>query len=197
MQEDNFSGEDSLKLINEMIGKAKKSYVTKGIASIVWGSLIVICSLISWAELRFRFDPGFDVWILLLVALIPQIYFSIKESRSRNFRSHDESTIFYIWITFTVCIFLLSFYNSRFSSGTSATLVIMLYGVPTFLTGGLTGFKPMIAGGIICWVLSFISIYTSEEIDMLLMAASGLFAWLIPGIILFSRYQMQRRRQNV
>ena len=193
MQEENFSQQDSLRLINEMIGKAKKSYVTKGTASIVWGSLIVLCSMITWAEIKFKLHMPFDIWLLLLLALIPQIYFSVKERRSKSFKSHDESTIYFIWITFAVCIFILSFYNSKFGSSNSTTLVMMLYGIPTFLTGGVCRFRPMILGGLCCWALSIASIYTAPENDMLLMAASGLAAWLIPGVILFNRYQKQRR----
>lgn len=196
MQEENFSQQDSLRLITEMIGKAKKSYVTKGTASIVWGSLIVLCSMVTWARIKFGFDIGFDVWLLLLFALIPQIFFSIKERKSKSFTSHDEGTVFFVWITFAVCIFILSFYNSKFGNANSSTLVIMLYGIPTFITGGIFKFRPMIIGGLICWALSIASIYTTVDNDMLLMAASGLFAWLIPGIILLNKYQKQRR-ENV
>ncbi len=193
MQEENFSQQDSLKLINEMIGKAKRSYVTKGTASIVWGSLIVFCSMITWARIKYGFNIGFDVWLLLLLALIPQIFFSVKEKRSKNYTSHDEGSVYFVWITFAICIFILSFYNSKFGNEHSTTLVMMLYGIPTFITGGIFKFKPMIFGGLCCWALSVISIYTSLENDMLLMAASGLVAWLIPGLILFNRYQKQRR----
>ena len=77
-KENQLSGEESLKLINEMIGKAKQSYVSKGIASIVWGVLIVVCSMLTWAQVQFKFDIGFDVWLLVFIAVIPQIFFSIK-----------------------------------------------------------------------------------------------------------------------
>ena len=193
MQEENFSQQDSLKLINEMIGKAKRSYVTKGTASIVWGSLIVFCSMLTWAKIKYGFNIGFNVWLLLLLALIPQIFFTVKEKRSKKYTSHDEGAVYFVWITFAICIFILSFYNSKFGDEHSTTLVIMLYGIPTFITGGIFKFKPMIFGGLCCWALSIISVYTSEENDMLLMAASGLVAWFIPGLILFNRYQKQRR----
>jgi uncharacterized protein with PQ loop repeat len=193
MQEENFSQQDSLKLINEMIGKAKRSYVTKGTASIVWGSLIVFCSIITRAKIKYGFNIGFNVWLLLLLALIPQIFFAVKEKRSKKYTSHDEGAVYFVWITFAICIFILSFYNSKFGDEHSTTLVMMLYGIPTFITGGIFKFKPMIFGGLCCWVLSVISIYTSLENDMLLMAATGLVAWFIPGVILFNRYQKQRR----
>ena len=193
MQEENFSEQDSLKLINEMIGKAKSSYVTKGIASIVWGLLIITCSMLTWAELQFKWYPGFDVWLLVFLALIPQIFFSAKEKKTRKFTGHDEVTARYVWTAFAVAIFLTTFYNTRYGSNESTTLFMMLYGIPTFITGGMFNFKPMIEGGLLCWVFSAISVYTPASTDMLLMAASGLFAWLIPGIILWNRYQKQRR----
>lgn len=191
MQE-NFSEKESLKLINEMMSKAKRSYVTKGIASIVWGVLIVVCSLFTYAKIQFNFDIGFDIWWLVFLAVIPQVFFSIKDRKNKNFVAHDEQTMTYVWSTFGICIFILSFYNSRFGNGSSTTLFMMLYGIPTFITGGVFKFRPMIFGGLVCWVLSIISIFTSVSTDMLFMAACGLFAWLIPGIILWNRYQKSK-----
>lgn len=190
--EENFSNQDSLKLINEMMSKAKKSYVTKGIASMVWGVLIIICSLFTWAHIEFNFDIGFDIWWLLFLAIIPQLYFSVKDKKSKNFVAHDEQTMTYVWATFGICIFLLSFYNNRFHLESSTTLFMMLYGIPTFITGGIFKFRPMIFGGLICWTLSVISAFTTVAIDMLFMAACGLFAWLLPGIILWNRYQKKQ-----
>jgi hypothetical protein len=193
MKEEEFSTQQSLQLIQEMIRKAKKSYVSKGTASMVWGTLIVVCSLTTWAQIVFSFTIGFDVWMLLLLALIPQIYFAVKERNAKSFVGHDEQTMNFVWISFTVCIFITSFYNSRYGGESSTTLVMMLYGIPTFITGGIFKFKPMIIGGIICWVLSILSIYTPFTTDMLLMATCGLCAWLIPGIILWTRYKKQQQ----
>lgn len=191
LNNDPLSEKESLQLINEMIGKAKKSYVTKGIASIVWGILIIICSMITWARVAYGFDPGFDEWLLVFFAVIPQIYFGIREKKRKNFVAHDEATMGYVWSTFGICIFLLSFYNGKFGGESSTTLFMMLYGMPVFITGGIFKFKPMIFGGIVCWLLAIVSLYTSFKTDMLFMAACGLFAWLVPGIILWNKYKMQ------
>ena len=190
--ENQLSGEESLKLINEMIGKAKQSYVTKGIASMVWGVLIVICSLLTWAQVQYKFYLGFDVWLLVFIALIPQLYFSVKEKKQKNFIAHDETTMRYVWTTFGICIFILTFYGTKFGGNNSTSLFMMLYGIPTFITGGVFKFKPMILGGLICWGLSVGSMFTPLATDMLFMAACGLFAWLLPGIILWNKYQKQR-----
>ena len=189
--ENQLTEQESLRLINEMIGKAKQSYVTKGIASIVWGALIIICSLLTWAQVQYKFALGFDVWLLVFVAVIPQLYFSIKEKKEKHFVAHDETTMRYLWSTFGICIFILTFYDSRFGSENSTSLFMMLYGIPTFITGGIFKYKPMIIGGLICWILSVVSIFTPFSTDMLFMAACGLFAWLLPGIILWRKYKKQ------
>jgi hypothetical protein len=189
MEEDNFSQQDSLKLINEMIGKAKKSYVTKGIAPIMWGSIIFICSLATWVEIHFKINLG-DVWLLTIIAIIPQVYFGFKENKKRGFTSYEGDTLTAVWIAFSVSIFITSFYFGTHNvSGDSSSLFMMLYAIPTFITGSITKFKPMIFGGIFCWFASIISMFTPLEADFILMAACGLFAWLIPGIILWGRYK--------
>ena len=191
-EEKQLTEKESLRLINEMIGKAKQSYVTKGIASIVWGVLIIICSLLTWAQVRYKFALGFDVWLLVFVAVIPQLYFSIKEKKEKHFVAHDEITMRYLWSTFGICIFILTFYDQYFGSDNTASLYMMLYGIPTFITGGIFKFKPMIIGGLICWILSVVSVFTPFSTDMLFMAGCGLFAWLLPGIILWDKYKKQQ-----
>lgn len=190
-QETEFSTKDSLHLIRDMIGKARLSYTSKGIASIVWGTLIMFCGIFEWAQIQLNFKIGFDIWLLLILALIPQIYFGVKERRSRDFVGHDEQTITFVWIAYTICIFITCFYSAKFRVESSASLIMILFGMPTFITGGIFKLKSSIIGGVICWVLSLVSMFTNFSTDMLLMAACGLFAWIIPGVILWNRYKKQ------
>lgn len=191
MEQDKMTEQESLRLIGEMIGKVKRSYVTKGIASIVWGVLIIVCSLLTWCRIQFDFTIGFDEWLLVFLAVIPQVYFTIKEKKERKFIAHDEDTMFYVWTSFGICIFILSFYNGYFGNDQITCLYMMLYGLPTFITGGIFKFRPMIIGGIVCWVLAVISLFTTPATDMLFVAVCGLVAWLIPGIILWNKNKNQ------
>ena len=70
---------------------------------------------------------------------------------------------------------------------------LMLYGLPTFITGTSMKFKPMIWGGIICWVSCLAAVFTPVKIDLILTAFSALFAWFIPGIILERDYRKAKK----
>jgi hypothetical protein len=187
-EEKQLTEKESLELIASMISKAKNSYIESGIGPLVWGILITFCSLVTYFQIVFHFELAFDIWFISLFALIPQAYFSFRQKKPKTVTSHDESMMNYVWGTFAICIFMLSFYASKTNSSHNTALYMMVYGIPTFITGGIRKFKPMIFGGLICWACSIASYYTGSANGMLLMALSSLSAWLIPGIILRRRY---------
>ncbi|MEO5783764.1 MAG: hypothetical protein ABIQ07_10855 [Ginsengibacter sp.] len=187
--EENFSKEESLKLINEMIWKAKNSHYESGIGPLLWGSVIFTCSMVSFIQIKYNIDIGFDIWWLTFIAVVPQVYITIKSKKQKNFKGYDDTAMNYVWMTFAISIALLIHYNTHIHhSGDSVPLFLILYGIPTIITAGIKTFKPMLFGGIVCWLAAIITVYTDIKIDLLLMALSALCAWFIPGIILRKRY---------
>lgn len=179
---------ESLALITEMISKVKHSYIESGIGPLSWGILISFCSLVSYWQVRFQINLDFDIWLLSLFALIPQVFFWWRSHKAKKFSTHDDSMMAYVWATFAICMFLLSFYNANVQAPHATSLFMIMFGVPTFITGGIRKFKPMIIGGIVCWISCILSFYTSYANALLLMALSSTCAWLIPGIILRRKY---------
>ncbi len=198
---------ESLDLIAKMINKAKDACHDTGISAMMWGSLIAICALVRLSELQFDYRLPFDIYLLTFVAVIPQIYFSIKAKKKRKVKTYDDAFMDSLWMGFGITIFLMIFItNALFNAmegykdpaGHTAVitmyefispLFLLLYGMPTFVTGVSMKFKPMIFGGILCWVCCLIAIYTPVKVDLLLTAFSAVFAWLIPGIIMEKDYR--------
>ncbi|HEX3024812.1 MAG TPA: hypothetical protein VHP12_06345 [Chitinophagaceae bacterium] len=157
---------------------------------------------------------GFDIWLLTFIALVPQIIISIRESRQKRILTYEETAMNAIWIVFGISIFALVFYNNavpkivenyyakegielfqkNIATGETtafhpfilsvSSVFLILYAVPTLATGLARRFTPMIIGGIICYVLFFISCFTTYKYDMLFQAIAGIINWLIPGLIL-------------
>ena len=216
-QEKQLSEKESLALITRMINKAKDSYHDTGIGAMMWGAIIAICSLVKLSEIHFGYKLPFDIYLLTLLAIIPQIFITVKEKKEKKVRSYDDTYMDYIWLGFGICIFLMIFIvNSIFSVwGPVATeyreltgqpspfrfnefispLFLLLYGLPTFITGAACKFKPMLWGGIFCWVCCVIAIYTTIKVDLLLTAASAIMAWLIPGILMEKEYRIYKKEQ--
>lgn len=191
MNNTNLSEKESLKLITEMIGKAKSAYHSNGTGSIMWGAVIFVCSMVNFLQIQFSVNIGFDIWWLMFVALLPQFYMMFKYRKTKNFVTYEEQTMRYVWWAFAASVIMLMFFSARYNPKHNESLYLMLFGIPTFITGGIFRFKPMIIGGIICWALFAVSLYTPFKINLLLMALSALFAWLIPGIILRKKCEQQ------
>ena len=217
MEDKNLSGKESLELITQMINKAKNSYHNTGIGAMMWGAVITICSLVRLSEIHFEYRLPIDIYLLTLVAIIPQIIISVKEKKERKVKSYDDAFMDYLWLGFGISIFLLihicniifnewggladtqinivgdkavfSFYEFV------APLFLMLYGMPTFVTGAACKFKPMLWGGVLCWICCIVTVYTSIKLDLLLTALSALFAWFIPGLLMEKEYRIYKKEQ--
>ncbi len=215
MEEKKISEKESLDLIASMINKAKNSYHDTGMSAMMWGGVVAICSLVKFAEIQFKFRLPFDIYWLTVIAIIPQIFISRKEKKERNVVSYDDNYMDYIWLGFGIGIALMILivnvmgsqwqpiaeeYN-QLSGKRSAfqlyefvsPMFLLLYGMPTFITGAACKFKPMLWGGLLCWVCCVITVFTSVKIDLLLVAFSSVFAWLIPGIIMEKDYREAKK----
>jgi hypothetical protein len=214
MQEKQMSEQESLILIQQMINRAKNDFVDTGIGPILWGAVITFCSLVQAAQIHFDYSLPFDIWILALVAIIPQIYISLKEKNERKAKGWDDDIMSYIWLCFGIGIFVVNIINNvqahqlnpvinhyRELTGkpipgiwTYATCYLLfVYGFPTIITGAARKFHLMTFGGILCWVFAIVAAFTPTKIDFLLMAIAATFAWLIPGIQLEQTYRAQKR----
>ncbi len=67
------------------------------------------------------------------------------------------------------------------------TLIISLYGLGTFVSGGILKFKPLIFGGIFSWVIAIVALFIPEIYSLLMVSLSVIVAYLIPGYMLKSR----------
>ena len=186
--QEELSHKESLQLIEEMIYKAKNSYHESGTSALLWGGTIMFCSAVSFVNTWLKIDWLNMVWWLTFLALIPQIIISIRESKTQKFKLHTDDAMSGIWISFGIAIFLTSYYTNLFKPEGNACLFLILYGIPTFATGYTFGFKPMIFGGIICWISAVVSMYTPQRIDLGLFFISAFFAWFLPGLVLRRDY---------
>jgi hypothetical protein len=220
MAEDkNLTEQESLQLITDMIQKAKGSFHERGTSAILWGSVVAIAGLVSFSERYLNFYIGFDIWWIVLAAIIPQIFLSIKESKERKVISHDESFMNATWLVYGISVFALMFFLNVVPSQSvkilsaldntelliknnstakiehwnayifsQSSLYLILFSIPTLITGIARKFKPMLFGGILCLILFVISCYTPTMWDFLLLAIAGIFNWFIPGLILRNRF---------
>jgi MFS family permease len=155
----------------------------------------------------------FDIWWLALIAIVPQVFISVRESKERKAKGWDEDMMSYVWICFGIGIFIINLVNNAMNIQLNPALdeyrqltgkavsstwsfagcfLMFLFGYPTIVTGAIRKMRIMLAGGIFCWVSAVVAAFTPTYIDFILMAFSATMAWFIPGIILRRKYLAQK-----
>lgn len=195
-EREELSHSESLALIEEMIHKARNAYHESGTGALLWGSVVMFCSAVTLANTWWKISWLDQIWLLTLIAVVPQIIISVREAKAQKFKSHTDDAMSGIWISFGVGIFLLSYYAGMIKPAGSACLFLVLYGMPTFATGYTYCFKAMIIGGIVCWAAAIASLYTNDRLDLVLFFVSAFFAWFLPGLILRRDY-LKKKKANV
>src|SRR3954465_3825435 len=105
-KETSFSHTESLELIESMINKAKNRFNEDGFLYLLWGWVVLLCSVAEFILLRLQFEKHYLVWTLTWAAGVYQIFFLRRKRRKEKVRTYTDDIIKYVWITFIVMMFL-------------------------------------------------------------------------------------------
>lgn len=187
------SAEQSLQLIEGMINKAKNRFSDDSFLYLLWGWVILICSVGQFIILKFSlFNNSGMIWVLTWVAVVVQIIYLVKRKKKEKVKTYADELIGFLWMTFGISMLLLTYILGKTNTwAIMYPVVLMMYGIPTFLTGVVMKFTPLKVGGISCWVLSIIATFLAPIYMLLLVAIAMLTAWIIPGYLLRNLYKKQ------
>ena len=185
MEEKVLTEKGSLALITGMISRAKNHYHESGSSALLWGFANVICFVLAYLQEENWINLPFNPFLLMIIAVILQIFFSWKERASKRTVTYKDETHLYVWIAFGISILILTVAGGFSEIGYIVLpLILLLFGIPTFISGCIKKFNPLIFGGIVCWILSAISFFFRQNEVFLFVATGAFFAWVIPGFIL-------------
>ena len=191
MEEKSMTQRESMELITSMINKAKSQVSENGFLYIIWGWVILICCIVQFLSDQFFHYPGaYYIWFSTYAVVIFQIIYLVRKKKSGISKTYTEEINGFVWIAFAVGAMLMVFICSRFEAFQLVLpLLLIFYGIPTFLSGAILKFPPLMIGGICCWLLAFASTFIAFEYQLLLIASAVIAAWLIPGYLLKIKYK--------
>jgi Na+-translocating ferredoxin:NAD+ oxidoreductase RnfD subunit len=195
-KEKELSTQESLELITGMISKARNDYQETGISALFWGTIVSFCSLVTFFNYYWGWRVLDYIWFLSIIAVIPQILISARERKLRKHRRYHDDLVGGIWISYVIAVFIVAYITITYKIDQADSIFLVLYGIPTFASGYGKRFRPMIIGGIACWIFSILCLYTPWPYQILYNAAAALLAWFIPGLLLRKCY-LKAKKQHV
>jgi uncharacterized membrane protein len=103
----------------------------------------------------------------------------------RKAKVHTYADMLYMWtwIGFWIATIVLIIIVSK-DMETVAPFILTLAAIPTFISGFIIKFKPLIIGGITFWILALIAHFAGPSVAPLTVALAMLTGGIIPGYLL-------------
>jgi hypothetical protein len=183
-EEKMMTGEESLKIITEMINKTKVNIRQGSFHLLFWGWLILICSLSEYILWKFTdFASPWYVWFFVIPGVFVSLIYGFAKGRKAKFHTYADNLYLWTWMAFLVAAIVLFIIVSE-DMDSVAPYILTLAAMPTFISGFIIKFRPLIIGGITFWVFALIAYFAGADVAALAVPVAMLTGYLIPGYML-------------
>lgn len=182
-EEKMMTGEESLKIITEMINKTKFNIRQGSFYLLFWGWLIFGCALAEFLLRKLTDLPSYYVWMLVIPGVLVSVIYGFVTGRKATVRTYTGTIYMWLWMGFLFSATVLFIVHSK-HMGTVAPYILLLAGFPTFVSGFLIKFRALIIGGICFWIMALVIYFAGPSFSSLGTAIAILPGYLIPGYLL-------------
>jgi hypothetical protein len=178
---------EKLNVIYDMIENSKTRIRENAFFYLLWGWLVLIASLSHFILMRMGIFYSFLAWpVFMTIGMVISVITGIRIGKRAGYRTHIDTAVIYLWygFSFALVVILVFSIGGKIPWEMSNVLIITLYGLGTFVSGGILKFKPLIIGGISCWVIALGAFFVPGNYTLLLVTISIITSYLIPGYLL-------------
>ncbi|MBS1510098.1 MAG: hypothetical protein JST86_04610 [Bacteroidetes bacterium] len=191
MSEEQFSPEESLQLIQNMIAKTRRDMGDNSSHFLLWGWITFIaCTGQFILKHVLEYPKHYLVWWIIVPGVFASIYLGMKEGKKQRVETYIGESMKYLWMGMGISYFVLSMILSKMGWNTNVfPFFILLYGLGTFVSGQFLQFRPLIWGGVTAWALAITSAYFSYDYQALFAAGAIMVSYIIPAYMLKSKVE--------
>jgi hypothetical protein len=214
---------ESLELISQMIGTAKNN-LQKGTGRVflLWGYLVAGISLLTTILLIALPSEishyAYFGWCLMAFGY-PLHYRILKKIEAKQLVStYIDRLTQWLWTAFTFSILVViagllitSFIVLPFFTATEpghdflywfqwlfmTPFMLCLYGFALYISGKAYGFKPLVAGGAVCWASTLLLLVVMHHPQVLILQQILLCISVVAGFVIPGHLLEQKEKRNV
>lgn len=183
--EKDLTPEQSLATIEQMIADAKRSFHRNSFYFLLWGTLLIAAMIINYVMAMMHNPIGSYAWgVMGILGGILSFVHGSREGRKQQVKTTMDRVIMWLWFAFVITMLTTMVGAGVAGYETPVGSIMILTGLPTFVSGQLMRFRPLILGGILFWVLGAICFFVDVRTMVILYIAAMLFGYIVPGYLL-------------
>ena len=190
MANQEFSPQDSLRIIQTMIEKTKQNIFYQSHYFLLWGwgAFIGFCGQYI-LKIYFKYPRHYEIWWISVICLAINILFVIKFARKEKVKTYVDENMGNLWAGLSISFIVLMIIFTKVGWQNCYPFFMLLYGTGTFISGKILKFSPLVIGGTASFALSAISVWFNPDLQLLFAAAAILLSYIIPGHLLQTNYK--------
>lgn len=189
--EKQFSESESMQVIQRMIATAKNELIDDSFYFMLWGWLVFTASIGHYLFWKSGFEYPYIVWVLMPLGGIATFIYGMRQSKRQPVKTYVDEVMKYVLIAFLISLVITLSFQSILGLNTYP-MVMVIYAVLLFVSGGAIRFRPLMLGGIVNWLMAIAAFFVSFDIQLLMLAAAVLLGFIIPGHMLRSKVAKQK-----
>ncbi len=190
-QEKNISREEGYEIIQRMLRTARHEVDNNSFYFLLWGWLVLAASVGHFILGKAGFDYPYITWALMPVGGIITAVYAMKHEKHKKVRSYVDQLMSYVLIAFLVSLVIVLAFMSVLQLYTYP-IVMVIYGIWLFVSGGALRFRPLVIGGVINWGCAVAAFFVAFEMQLLLLSFAVLTGYIIPGYMLNGQWARKK-----
>jgi len=193
--ETNFSHEQSLELISEMIQRARNNVKQGSAYSIIyWGYVTASLAVINYVLLNTLNDPekSSGIWFLMIPAAAIGYWIERRVNRGRLVKTHIDKIASTVWTGFLISyavsmavIFIIAGTDNLYQLfKLIIPVILILVGMGQFISACIYRSKLWYAIAALSWINAIVCVFVAVDIQFLVFALTMILGFVIPGHIL-------------
>jgi hypothetical protein len=180
---------ESLDIIQSMVRRAQQRYSDDSFYYIMWGWLVFAAAITHFVLIRLGVANSSVVWLAMPLGGIVSAVYGMRQSKREKVKTYVNTYMGYVWIALGVSMIVVLSMMFKMGIENVYPVLILLYGIGTFVSGGLLAFRPLIIGGVVCFGLAIGAFFVAFEYQLLLIAVAMLTSYIIPGHLLRAQFK--------
>jgi hypothetical protein len=207
MEKNNLSGSDSIRIIEQMIGRAKQEEKDSGRGWIIWGWMLFLASIINYVMILVAAPKPYFVWVIFGIASMVFVLFSMIRKRfffkgAAGVKTYTNELVDKMGAAFFISLVIMVIGNDLTglnSTGVNFAYLLLLYGFWMYIHASAFRFNLLRAGAFINWAGAIIIFIFYKEMGkniLLVHAACVALGYIIPGHIAQQRFGSATKDQD-
>lgn len=184
--EENLSAQQSLDIITSMIRQAQGRVSGNSFYFLLWGWCISLANFGMFGLMRFTDYPyPYVVWLIAIPAWIVTMIYGKKQGEELPRRSHLDRINMWLWLGMGACVFPICLFGYALNWNINP-IILLMAAPPTFISGIIIKFKPLLVGGVCFWISGSLSFLVSQQDQYLIGGIAIMLGYMVPGYLLRS-----------